>query len=423
MKRFALAALLAVASLMQVTTAAEIVFPDGVALTPEVIAPQAEVKARVLWLPSEYGVLEQEKALARTLAKKGIESTFVDLFEAYFLPTAPSSIAKIPAETLGELVKAVCVDAPVPCFIISANRGALLAVRGWQAAQTSHALRHAALLLINPNLYVATPVPGQTARYWPEVSRLNAPVVVFQAELSPWRWRLAELVGRLQAGGSDVLTWLLPRVRDRFYFRPDATAAEQRQARDFPRRLLRAMALIAPWMAKPRALPAGGSPTFSESQKSPPAQQAKKAALLPYSGPQYGDLRLRSLDGRPVSLRDYRGKVVLVNFWASWCPPCVHEIPSMVALKRALAGKPFEILAVNLAEDAATVRAFLQQHPVNFPVLLDPEGRVIKAGRVFAYPSSYLIDRAGRIRFAAFGALDWNAPQVRQQIEALLAAP
>ncbi len=420
MTRFLLGALLALTALWQSAVADDISFPDGTTLTPEVIAPHGMTRARLLWLPSEYGVLPQEKQLARALAKQGVESVFVDLFEAYFLPTAPSSLSKIPAESLGMLLHRTC-KAEVPCFIVSADRGALLAVRAWQAAQQAGALRNAALVLINPNLYVATPVPGQTARYWPEAARLNAPVVVFQAELSPWRWRLAELVQRLQQGGSDVLTWLLPGVRDRFYFRPDAMPVEQAAARGFPRQLARAMALIAPWMVQPRVLPQGGSPTFSKAQKSAAAPAAKKAALLPYSGPQYGELRLRDLDGREVALSDYRGKVVLVNFWASWCPPCVHEIPSMVALKQSLTGQPFEILAVNLAEDAQAVKTFLQRHPVNFPVLLDPSGRVIKAWRVFAYPSSYLIDRQGRIRYAAFGALDWAAPEVRRQIEALLA--
>lgn len=422
MKRVLLAVVLIIAAVWQGAWAAEISFPDGTSLTPEVISPQGTPKVRLLWLPSEYGVLAQEKQLARALAAHGVESVFADLLDAYFLPTAPSSLPKIPAESLGVLLRTVCNDA-VPCFVVGANRAALLALRAWQAAQRKAPLRHTALILINPNLYVATPVPGQIARYWPEVTRLNAPVVVFQAELSPWRWRLGELVYQLQQGGSDVLTWLLPQVRDRFYFRPDATAVEQREAAAFPAKLRRAMALIAPWMAHPRHQPQGGSPTFSEAQKSSPAPTAKKAALLPYSGPQYGDLRLKSLSGKAVSLQDYRGKVVLVNFWASWCPPCVHEIPSMVALKRALAERPFEILAVNLAEDAGTVRAFLRAHPVNFPVLLDPSGRVIKAWRVFAYPSSYLIDPQGRIRYAAFGALDWAADDVRQVIETLLATP
>lgn len=376
--------------------------------------------ARVVWLPSEYGVLPQEVAMARKLAEYGVESWLPDLFEAYFLSPSPSRVRKIPTEAVVAIFAQARADG-VPVYLVGTDRGAILALRAWQGEQAQQPLSRAGILLINPNLYVATPKPGKEAVYWPETKRLNAPVYLFQAELSPWRWRLKTLLGHLETGGSDVFVHLLPKVRDRFYFRPDALPVEKQAAQRFPQQLLRAMALLTPWMSQPRTLPMvkDDAKPLSPTQ----AEAGKTATLVPYDGPQYPPLVLEDLTGKQIDMRDLSGKVLLVNFWASWCPPCVHEMPSMAALKRHFAQAPFEILAVNLAEEKPAIEAFLQRHPVNFPILLDPTGQAVKSWRVFAYPSSYLLDKQGRIRYAAFGTLDWNSPEVRTFIRQLIAAP
>nr|WP_218644594.1 TlpA disulfide reductase family protein [Thiomicrorhabdus cannonii] len=153
------------------------------------------------------------------------------------------------------------------------------------------------------------------------------------------------------------------------------------------------------------------------------AASHRSTELQPYQGPQDRVLQLQDQQGNTVALSDYRGKVVLLNFWASWCPPCVHEMPSMARLKTRLKEAPFEILAVNLAESAAAISAFLQTHPVNFPVLLDPSGSAVKEWQVFAYPSTYLIDKQGQIRYALFGGTQWDAAEHLTLIEEALQQP
>ncbi|HIQ40706.1 MAG TPA: redoxin domain-containing protein [Sulfurivirga caldicuralii] len=397
--------------------AQEITLPDETQINVEVVEAVGKPVARLLWLPSEYGLLAQERALAERLAQRGVESWLPQLFEAYFLSPSPSAVKAIPDESVHALLRQARAEG-VPVYVVGTDRGAILALKAWQGVQQAGPMRHGALLLINPNLYVATPKPGAEAAYWPEAGRLNAPVYVFQAELSPWRWRLDELLAQLTRGGSHVFVHLLAEVRDRFYFRADANQTEQQAARLFPQQIARAMALLTPWITQPRPLPPAQA---REQVQVPNAQAGKTATLMAYDGPPYPPLRLETLDGRMLAMEDLRGKVVLVNFWASWCPPCVHEMPSMAALKQALKARPFEILAINLAEDRSTIEAFLQEHPVNFPVLLDPSGTAVKRWRVFAYPSSYLLDKQGRIRYAAFGALDWHGREARALIETLLA--
>ncbi len=132
-------------------------------------------------------------------------------------------------------------------------------------------------------------------------------------------------------------------------------------------------------------------------------------------------LALPGLDGAVVELTQLRGKVVLVNFWAVWCPPCRKEMPSMTRLMEKFAGRPFSILGVNEGESPEEIRAFLTQVPVNFPILLDREGESLKSWKVFAFPTSYVVDKLGRQRLGLFGSIEWDSPEAIAQLEALIA--
>ncbi|WP_178862847.1 redoxin domain-containing protein [Thiomicrorhabdus cannonii] len=384
-------------------------------LNIEVVSAEAPAQARLLWLPSEYGVLSQERKVAERLAKNGIESWFSDLYEPLFLAPAPSAVDQVPTAWVQALIKEARKDGK-PLWIVAANKAAQLAVRGVSAFQ-QESLNHLGLVLINPNLYVNTPQAGESAQYWNEVASVNLPVTIWQAELSPWRWRLAELSKQFEQAGSDVFTVLQPKVRDRFYFRADALAVEKTAAEQLAPRLQTLIGLQLPYMSADRRM----APVASAAPQK--AASHRSTELQPYQGPQDRVLQLQDQQGNTVALSDYRGKVVLLNFWASWCPPCVHEMPSMARLKTRLKEAPFEILAVNLAESAAAISAFLQTHPVNFPVLLDPSGSAVKEWQVFAYPSTYLIDKQGQIRYALFGGTQWDAAEHLTLIEEALQQP
>jgi len=132
-------------------------------------------------------------------------------------------------------------------------------------------------------------------------------------------------------------------------------------------------------------------------------------------------LALPTLDQKRIDLKQLRGQVVLVNFWAVWCPPCRKEMPSMNRLMAKMAGKPFNILGVNEGESPDEIHAFLKQVPVNFPILLDAEGAYLKSWKVFAFPTSYVVDKQGRLRLGLFGSIEWDSPEAVAQLEKLLA--
>jgi thiol-disulfide isomerase/thioredoxin len=115
--------------------------------------------------------------------------------------------------------------------------------------------------------------------------------------------------------------------------------------------------------------------------------------------------------------------VTLVNFWVSWCPPCVEEIPSMNRLAAHYDPSNFGIVSVNFREPPATILDFMERVDVDFPVLIDADGAVARDWRVLAFPSSFLVDRRGRVRWSVNSAIPWDEPAVLALIDQLVAEP
>ena len=149
---------------------------------------------------------------------------------------------------------------------------------------------------------------------------------------------------------------------------------------------------------------------------------AQAAGLEPYDGPKLPDFALADLDGNEHRLSEYQGQVVLVNFWATWCPPCVEELPSMQRLYDEFEDEPFTILAVDMDEEVESVRAFLDklETEVTFPILIDEGGRIMGAWNIAAFPTSFVIGPDGMIEYALYGGLEWDRPEVVEKIEGLL---
>jgi len=147
---------------------------------------------------------------------------------------------------------------------------------------------------------------------------------------------------------------------------------------------------------------------------------AQARDLQVYKGGATPPLVLKDLSGKTHDLKQYRGKVVLINFWATWCPPCRAEMPSMQRLKAKMAGKPFVILAVDMGEEESVVKNYIREIKTDFTVLLDKDGRALKSWKVFAFPTSYVVDTQGKIRYGLYGASEWDAADKVQKISQLM---
>ncbi|MCB4365930.1 TlpA family protein disulfide reductase [Hydrogenophaga taeniospiralis] len=132
-------------------------------------------------------------------------------------------------------------------------------------------------------------------------------------------------------------------------------------------------------------------------------------------------LDAQNLQGERVRLADFQGRVVLLNFWATWCPPCRAEMPTLQAVPEWLGEDKVVVLALNHREAGRTARRFLAASGLTLPVLLDPQGDITQAWGVRAFPTTVLIDANGRARQVVQGEVDWSSPTALGWVERLLA--
>jgi thiol-disulfide isomerase/thioredoxin len=168
--------------------------------------------------------------------------------------------------------------------------------------------------------------------------------------------------------------------------------------------------IVAIWLTL-AALP---SPLFAQQGRNPAPVTGllKSIGLAKPAITRAPEFSLRELNGNVASLSGYRGKMVLLNFWATWCGPCRDEMPSMEQLSRNFGGQGLAVVAINQRENAALVARFMKTHNLNFSTLLDTDGRVAASYRVYGIPVSYVIDADGQAIGMKSGSMDWASPRV-----------
>ncbi|MCI0506563.1 MAG: TlpA family protein disulfide reductase [Gammaproteobacteria bacterium] len=382
----------------------------------------ADGEQLLIWIPNHAAPATAVADIASQLQQLKVEVWAIDLLEARFLPKMGSSNYKIPDSDINTLLNHAQKVRNKKIYFYTEGNAAipvLLGLRLWQQLPQPTSSRQktfGGVLLNSPNFYVETPDPGQAAELMPIVSATNLPVYVLQPELSPRYWQLQETVPALEKSGSDVFVQVLKNMRGRFHFRPDATGAETRFTHEFGQVIFRSMQLLNSVNAKPRvAATATLQPMNIREGKKDRYLQTYQGNTLP------PPLQLPALNGATIGLGQFKEQVVLVNFWATWCPPCVHEMPSMQRLSEKLSGSPFVILGVNIAEDISTVENFLKTKiNVDFPILMDVDGQALRQWNVMAFPTSFVIDKQGKIRYALFGSIDWDTEEIINKLDTLI---
>lgn len=146
------------------------------------------------------------------------------------------------------------------------------------------------------------------------------------------------------------------------------------------------------------------------------AQETLKKIAPPYTPPAF---ELTDIDGEIHKLSDYKGRITIVSFWASWCPPCRREMPSMERAWKQLKQYDVEFLAVNAGEDEETIFLFTADFDLNFPLLRDPDGSVTEAWPVQGLPTTYVLNQQGDIIYQAVGGREWDSPNIINLIKDL----
>jgi len=150
-----------------------------------------------------------------------------------------------------------------------------------------------------------------------------------------------------------------------------------------------------------------------------PAQQAGKGLTKLPEAPQAPDFVLNDLDGNQHRLSDYRGQVVIINFWATWCPPCRAEMPSMQRAWEQLEEEGILMFGIDVGEDEDTIFQFTGNYPVEFPLLMDSDSGVINQWPVRGLPTTFVVDPKGRIVYRAIGGREWDDPSLLALVRAL----
>ncbi len=368
----------------------------------------------LLWLAPDYGFRDSHRELAAALAQRGYSVWLVDLNDALFLPRGPDALREVDGDVVADLIVAAHTATGGPVTVVAEEYSAIPALRGIRAWQqrgpTADILSGA--VLFTPSLYAGVPALGSPPPYVPVARATNVPVLVIQPTETNTRWYLDGLLERLGSAGADVYVEMLPGVRSVFYFE-ESSPAEEDARRRLAGLLPRAITLLR---RTPHPLAAAPEPASEGTEA-----QGLDYALAPYRGTVRPEpLDLETAAGAPYRVQDYSGQVTVLNFWATWCPPCVEEIPSLNRLREEMAGLPFELVSINYAEGPAEIRAFMDKVQVDFPVLLDPGGRVAADWKVFTLPATFVIGPDGTMEYGVNAAIPWDAPEVVEALKALL---
>lgn len=373
----------------------------------------------IIWITPGFGELEREYQLANALAARGVEIWHVDLAESLFLPRGTSTMRALDGKYVAGLIKAAHEQTGKTIFLLSRSYGSLPVLRGarlWQQdfykkISTKKPPYFAGAILFSPELYSHVGELGAEPVYDPIASASNIPIMLYQAGKRGNRWQLEENLAQLRSGGAQVYLKVLPGVTGVFY-KKDTAVETENILKTLPEQLIGVMTMLE-------------KTPFSNNVKplSPAKQVTGKQlslTLTPYKGdPAPADLNLEATTGQHVVRDNYLGQVTLVNFWASWCGPCVEEIPSLNKLTSQMKGTPFELISVNYAEDKQRVAEFLKEVKVDFPVLLDHDGRVAAQWKVMVFPATYVIGPDGKIAYGVNGAIYWDSPEVVDKLKAL----
>ncbi|MCG6886442.1 MAG: TlpA family protein disulfide reductase [Proteobacteria bacterium] len=391
-----------------------LVLPSGEEIPFEVFGQGNRL--RVLWIAPNFGIRPRHRHVAEALGQRGMEVWQVDLPEALFQPANSDTLRQIPPGMVADIITALSDHGRHPVLVISSIYGAIPALRGIHAWQTRYPKPGVLIgaIFFTPYFFTHVPALGATPTFIPELYATNIPIYIFEAEKNGNRWHLPAMQSALQQH-APVYTEIMGGVTSLFY-EDDSSAQTLAMLEVIPDKIIRATGILRQHKTPLTAI------SLPEAIAIPDTTQTQlDSRLQPYRGnihPQ--PILLQDARGHRFELKNFRNRITLINFWASWCPPCVDEIPSLNRLKKKMAGKPFDLISVNYAESPEHIRTFMKKVAVDFPVLVDPNGQLTGKWNVVAFPSTFVIGPDGRIHYGVNAAIHWDTPEVIEQLEQLL---
>jgi thiol-disulfide isomerase/thioredoxin len=404
---------ISVTSIASIASAENLTLPSEQDITIEEYG-KSSAKNHILWMHAERGITgELQKTILAISKQENIHILLPDWLDSYFIEPTRSSLEKIPQQDYEDLIahySKLYNKTGDKLYIVATSRAASLVLNSTHHLQTQGLKPFAGIIFISAYLQKQSPEIGKSVEYQNITSHSNLPIYIFQSERSPRYIPLPLLVNELEKGGSPVFVHRLFNTSGGFHMRDKESLTdkdlEERGA--FPKQIKNALTMLNLYEAatlKPLN-------KYEKNIRKRSAQQLQQVSLITPA------LALKDLAGSPHKLSDYKGKTILVSFWASWCRPCIEEMPSLVKLKEKYKDN-LEILAVDVGEEATTIKKFTGEMNINFPLLQDLNSSTTKDWKVYVYPSNYIIDKAGKLVYASKGALDWQDTEIEAILEAL----
>lgn len=373
----------------------------------------ASGKYLMVWLAPEYGFRGAHRSLARMLTEQNIEVWQSNIVESLFMPQGSTSIKKLNGLRVADIIEHAHKITGKKIIVVGDSYAAVSALQGAHQWQRKNQIKPYLIgaVLFSPYTYSTIPPLGQLPEYMPVISSTNIPIMIYQAKNNGNIGQFDSLVEKLQQHGNPVYTRLIPKVMS-FFYEEKPTKEMLEQVKPLPVSIKKIILALEKHAVpkKPIAL------TRLKDNKSGIDIFLKKykGSVTPLA------LNLKNAHGKSITKNDFKGQVTVINFWATWCPPCVEEIPSLNRLKQKMAGLPFELISINYAEDRKTILDFMKKVKVEFPVLLDQNGNFAKKWNVITYPSTFVIDKEGKIRYGVNAAIEWDNPEFIEKFKALL---
>lgn len=374
-----------------------------------------KAKHLVLWMHSERGISEElQKTILDISQKQSIKILMPDWLDSYDITPSRSALEKIPQQDVEDLISHYSKQLSKPndkLFIVASGRMNSLILNATHHLQTQGNHSLGGIIMVSPYLHKGVPNIGKSLTYLKITAFSNLPLYIFQAERSPRFVPHPQLVKELEKGGSPVYSHILAKVSGGFHARDieDLTKADLQEKVAFPKQFSNALSLL-------QQTPAAAIKPLQNYNRH---KRTRRLSKLHKITVETKKLNLNDIHGKRHHLDDYKGKVVLVSFWASWCGPCIEEMPSLVKLKAKYKDQ-LEILAVNVREDANTITRFTGMMNINFPLLQDLDSQATEDWKVYVYPSNYIIDKTGKARYAATGAMDWQDTEIDLVLQKLM---
>lgn len=366
----------------------------------------------VIWVGAN-GWQDRMIKMARDIAAKGIEVWQIDFAEALMLTSSSNFMRNLDARYVADIIDAAHRRTGKRVILFAQGYVAIPVLRGatlWQQHE-NHQGKLLGAVLFSPDLVTGLPELGKDPEYLPIVRNTAIPLMIYQGSLHGSPERFARLVKELNSNNPNVYHQGLPGVTSIFYH--DENSPETlKMLQTLPQKTSELFTIFD-------SLSIQAAPT-NYIQPSQVSEARVDNNLNAFAGnPKPLTIDLKDAHGKRFHLNDYRGKVTVVNFWATWCPPCVEEIPSLNRLREQMKGQPFELISVNYADSPKKIKEFMQKVNVEFPVLVDPNGKTAQQWKVIGFPSTFVIGKDGNIKYGVNAAIHWDSPEVVNILKSL----